>query len=85
MAAANAGETTMPRHRNVFEAIANDGHDEFFAPLAGQGFMPTAAAPGSTEKIHLLRQRVVEGQPLWHDEDRRDYAGLTAIVPPRYT
>jgi hypothetical protein len=75
----------MPHHRNVFEAIASDGHDEFFAPHPTRSFIPTTAAPGSTEKLNLLRERVLKGLPLWHDEDRRDYGGLTAIIPPRYT
>jgi hypothetical protein len=74
----------MRNARNVFEAIIRDGHDEFFSPKEGEEFVPTNAAPGSREKINLLRQRVTQGVPLWHKSDRRDYTDLTAVVPPRY-
>lgn len=69
----------------VFEAILKYGHDEDFEPLAGEGFLPTDAPPGTAEKIDVLRQRVELGQPLWHDEDRTDYVGLVGIVRPQET
>jgi hypothetical protein len=68
---------------NVFEAILKYGHDEDFAPLEDNNFVPTNAPAGSDDKIELLRQRVQRGQPLWHGEDRRDYSGLTGAVRPR--
>lgn len=68
---------------NVFEAILKYGHDEDFAPAADDGFSPTDAPAGSEDKIELLRNRVETGQPLWHNEDRRDYSGLTGAVRPR--
>ena len=74
----------MNRYRNVFDAIARDGHDENYLPRKSGDFVPTDAAPGSQEKLHLLRKRVTLGQPLWHDADRCDYHELTAAVPPRY-
>jgi hypothetical protein len=43
---------------------------------------PTSTVPGSREKIEVLRQRVELGQPLWHDEDRQDYAGMTGAIDP---
>ena len=74
----------MARFENVFEAIHHDGHDENFIPKTSGGFDPTDAAPGSDEKIKLLRQRIAMGLPLWHEADRRDYAGLTGAIPPRH-
>ena len=68
---------------NVFEAITKYGHDEDFTPRADGHFEPTNAPAGSEDKIELLRQRVETGQPLWHEEDRRDYSGLTGAVRPR--
>ena len=68
---------------NVFEAILKYGHDEDFVPVENQLFEPTNAPAGSTDKIELLRRRVERGQPLWHEQDRRDYSGLTGAVRPR--
>ena len=68
---------------NVFEAILKYGHDEDFAPVADNEFVATNAPAGSDDKIELLRRRVQGGQPLWHEEDRRDYTGLTGAVRPR--
>ena len=68
---------------NVFEAIIKYGHDEDFAPNVEGEFEPTNAPAGSEDKIELLRSRVETGKPLWHEEDRRDYTGLTGAVRPR--
>ncbi|MFV1966452.1 MAG: hypothetical protein ACC628_13595 [Pirellulaceae bacterium] len=73
----------MTRFQNVFEAIHRDGHDENFLPSLSDEFTPTDAAPGSDQKIDLLRQRIAMGLPLWHDEDRGDYADLVGAIPPR--
>jgi hypothetical protein len=70
-------------YRNVFDAIAHEGNDDRYAPRRSETFVPTDAAPGSDEKLALLRRRIVLGQPLWHDLDRHDYDGLTGAVPPR--
>ena len=74
----------MTQFQNVFEAINQDGHDENFLPNGSGEFVPTDAAPGSHEKIRLLRKRIARGLPLWHDEDRADYAGLIGAIPPRH-
>ena len=71
------------RVRNVFEAILKYGHDEDFAPADSDEFSSTDAPAGSVEKIDILRRRVESGMPLWHDEDRCDYSGLTGAVRPR--
>jgi len=69
--------------RNVFEAILECGHDEDFAPVETDDFVPTDAPAGSKDKIEVLAQRVMLGLPLWHDEDRSDYSGLTGAIRPR--
>ena len=68
---------------NVFEAILEYGHDEDFVPNESGDFSATDAPAGSDEKIQALRRRVLKGQPLWHEEDREDYSGLTGAVRPR--
>lgn len=68
---------------NVFEAILEYGHDEDFVPHQGDEFAPTDAPAGSDEKIEALRRRVLGGMPMWHEEDRQDYSGLTGAVRPR--
>lgn len=73
----------MDKVENVFEAILKYGHDEDFAPAESDNFKPTDAPAGSDEKISELRRRVELGVPLWHDEDRVDYSGLTGAVRPR--
>jgi hypothetical protein len=73
----------MKNVQNVFEAILKYGHDEDFAPLESDDFAPTDAPAGSPQKIDVLRKRVELGLPLWHEEDRVDYSGLTGAVRPR--
>jgi hypothetical protein len=73
----------MRKHRNVFETILQFGHDEGFAPVETDEFSCTDAPAGSREKIETLAQRIQQGVPLWHPEDRRDYSGLTGVVRPR--
>ena len=69
--------------KNVFEAILEYGHDEDFVPTESDEFNSTDAPAGSDAKIEILRKRVLEGMPLWHEEDRQDYSGLTGAVRPR--
>ncbi len=71
------------RIRNVFDAILKYGHDEDFVPLVSDEFTSTDAPAGSVAKIEVLRRRVEMGMPLWHQEDRLDYSGLTGAVRPR--
>ena len=73
----------MSSVRNVFDAILKYGHDEDFAPEASDSFSATDAPAGSAEKIEILRRRVELGLPLWHEDDRFDYSGLTGAVRPR--
>lgn len=73
----------MDKVRNVFDAILKYGHDEDFNPEPTAEFTSTDAPAGSEEKIEILRRRIELGLPLWHDEDRRDYSGLTGAIRPR--
>ena len=73
----------MSRVQNVFEAILKYGHDEDFDPTPNEEFIPTDAPAGSVSKIEELRKRVELGLPLWHENDRMDYTGLTGAVRPR--
>jgi hypothetical protein len=68
---------------NVFEAILQCGHDEDFIPNETDDFVRTDAPAGSRAKIDMLAERVLQGLPLWHPEDRSDYSGLTGAVRPR--
>lgn len=70
--------------QTIFELIANSSVEiDDWEPSNLGEFLPTDAPPGSSEKIEALRQRLERGQPLWHDEDRVDYLGLTGIVRTR--
>lgn len=69
--------------QNVFDAILKYGHDEDFFPSEKDEFSPTDAPAGSDAKIEILRRRIAEGVPLWHDRDRQDYSGLTGAIRPR--
>ena len=69
--------------RNVFEAILECGHDEDFVAVETEDFAGTDAPAGSKDKISVLAQRVLRGEPLWHDDDRSDYSGLTGAIRPR--
>ena len=73
----------MQKVQNVFDAILKFGHDEDFDPTETDEFEATAAPAGSDEKIETLRRRVESGVPLWHQNDRVDYSGLTGAIRPR--
>ena len=68
---------------NVFDAILKYGHDEDFVPNQDDDFEATGCPAGSREKLDVLAERIRQGQPLWHPEDRADYSGLTGAVRPR--
>jgi len=76
-------EKKMERCKNVFEAILRYGHDEDWLPDVKTDFDSTDAPAGSQEKIEILRKRLELGLPLWHEEDRYDYSGLTGAIRPR--
>jgi hypothetical protein len=72
-----------PTLKNVFEAILKYGHDEDFAPKNNEAFKATQAPAGTREKLEVLAERVRSGHPLWHEDDRADYTGLTGAIRPR--
>ena len=72
-----------PTLKNVFEAILKYGHDEDFAPKRDETFKGTQEPAGSREKLDVLAERIRMGHPLWHENDRADYSGLTGAVRPR--
>ncbi len=39
---------------------------------------PTAALPGSREKLDILADRLRQGLPLWHPSDRLTYDDTTS-------
>ena len=70
--------------KNVFEAILQYGHDEDYEGIISEDFLPTSEPAGSDGKIEVLRERIERGMPLWHEDDRVDYAGLCgAALAPR--
>ncbi len=72
----------MPRYRNVFEAIAGEGHEESFVPVATDEFEPADLPAGSPEKIELFRRRVGMRVPMWQEADRSDYVGMVGAIQP---
>ena len=76
-------KSPRPGVQNVFEAILKYGHDEDFAPVRGEEFHATQAPAGSRSKLDVLAERIRCGEPLWHQDDRADYSGLTGAVRPR--
>lgn len=67
---------------NVREVILRMGHDDNYEPVGGDDFLPTGHPPGSYEKIEVLRQRVDEGKPLWHEDDCEDYRLIKSTIVP---
>lgn len=62
---------------NCLESRARKGEYDFsYEEPTRDDCTPTNAAPGSAKKIEVLRQRVALRQPLWHEQDRRDFAGM---------
>ena len=60
--------------KSVLEAI-RQGHWDFEPENVQEGhFDSTAAMPGTEEKLLVMAERVQEGLPLWHGEDRTEYA-----------
>jgi hypothetical protein len=55
--------------QNIFEAIAQYGHDEDFRPQIRGNWQPTNAVAGTTQKLEILRKRVELGVPLFHPND----------------
>ena len=69
--------------KNIFDTLLEIGHDEDFVPIVTEDFRPTDAPAGSPTKLEVLAERLKNGLPLWHPEDREDFAGLTGTIRPR--
>jgi len=57
----------IDRAKNLFDAILRYGHDLDFEPLLTPE--PTAARPGSREKLQVLIERLESGEDLYVDGD----------------
>lgn len=53
---------------------------EDFNALGVDPLTPTAAKPGSEDKVRMLAARYAAGLPLWHDEDCYDHGPVDASV-----
>ncbi|MBO7679446.1 MAG: hypothetical protein IJG83_00320 [Thermoguttaceae bacterium] len=73
----------MKERLNVFDVILRTGNDEDFVPTVTDDFCPTDAPAGSAAKVEVLAERIRNGFPLWHPEDRVSYSGLTGAIRPR--
>ena len=71
--------------KNIFDTLLEVGHDEDFVPIVTEDFRPTDAPAGSPTKLEVLEERIRNGMPLWHPEDRADFIGLTGTMRPRDT
>ena len=78
----NAIWKEQEKPKTVFDAIAYWGHDEDFIP-ARKG-TPTDAAPGTPEKIEILRQRLADGEELFQKGDRWHYDGTSPGIISAY-
>jgi hypothetical protein len=60
--------------KSVLDAIAC-GVWNFEPEKIGNGeFPPTEALPGTESKLEVLGERLRQGLPLWHPNDRRHYS-----------
>jgi hypothetical protein len=64
------------RKLNLFETIEFLCHDLDYAPHAE--CQPTAAAPGSLEKIQVMCERLANGESLHHPNDNQTCATMEA-------
>jgi hypothetical protein len=64
------------RRMNLFETIEFFQHDIDFE--AHSETTPTAAAPGSLEKIQVMCERLANGQELHHPNDNQTCAAMEA-------
>jgi len=58
--------------KSVLEAIKCGEWDYEPETVEPTLFDPTRAMPGTDAKLSILAQRVAQGLPLWHPEDRQD-------------
>ena len=66
------------KHKNVYEHLKLHGDDQEFEPTRKP--KPTRVAPGSDDKVMLLRRRVELGEELWHDQDNNQSDASSRVV-----
>lgn len=59
----------MPR--SVLTAIEEGVWDYEPSDVSEKDYSSTEALPGSEEKLKLLAERLCDGLPLWHPDDRQ--------------
>ena len=58
---------------SVLEAIEQGIWDFEPEDRENRPYGATDALPGSTRKLDVLAERIANGQPLWHPDDRMTY------------
>lgn len=58
---------------SVLDAIRAGIWDYEPDQTAEEEYLSTEALPGSDRKLEILAERLSEGLPLWHPEDRRTF------------
>ena len=59
--------------RDATECDLDAGFEEELKSLGVDPASPTAAKPGSEEKVMMLAARYAAGLPLWHNDDCYDH------------
>jgi len=57
--------------RSILTAIEEGCWDYEPNEVSEESYRSTEALPGSEEKLKLLAERICEGLPLWHPDDRQ--------------
>lgn len=70
--------------KSILEAIEAGEWDYEPRGCPPDRYSPTEALPGSAEKVSVLRDRVVQGLPLWHPSDRRFLGALPTEEKEEY-
>lgn len=72
-----AGPTDLYALERADETFPYDDIDDIYAEelrtLNCDPYEPTAAKPGSEEKVHMLAARYAAGMPMWHIDDSYDH------------
>ena len=61
----------MPR--SVLHAIQDGQWDYEPSDVPANDYQNTEAMPGSQEKLALMAERLSDGLPLWHPDDRQTF------------
>jgi len=69
--------------KSVLEAVKL-GHWDYEPPeTSPEDFDSSDAMPGTPEKLDVLAERLAQGLPLWHRNDRSDMGAPGATGAPR--